>query len=59
MGQPSFTAAELAERFGLELQGDGAVRVHGVGTLARAQAGSWLSSPIASTAASSPDRWRA
>lgn len=39
MGQPSFTAAELAERFGLELQGDGAVRVHGVGTLARAQAG--------------------
>jgi UDP-3-O-[3-hydroxymyristoyl] glucosamine N-acyltransferase len=39
MGQPSFTAAELAERFGLDLQGDGAVRVHGVGTLARAQAG--------------------
>jgi UDP-3-O-[3-hydroxymyristoyl] glucosamine N-acyltransferase len=37
--QSSFTAAELAERFGLELQGDGAVRVHGVGTLARAQAG--------------------
>ncbi|HEY1141450.1 MAG TPA: UDP-3-O-(3-hydroxymyristoyl)glucosamine N-acyltransferase [Lysobacter sp.] len=39
MDQPSFTAAELAERFGLDLQGDGAVRVHGVGTLARAQAG--------------------
>jgi len=39
MDQPSFTAAELAERFGLELQGDGAVRVHGVGTLAHAQAG--------------------
>ena len=39
MDQPSFTAAELAERFGLELQGDGAVHVHGVGTLARAQAG--------------------
>ena len=39
MGQPSYSAAELAERFGLELQGDGAVRVHGVGTLARAQAG--------------------
>jgi UDP-3-O-[3-hydroxymyristoyl] glucosamine N-acyltransferase len=39
MDQPSFTAAELAERFGLELQGDGAVRVRGVGTLARAQAG--------------------
>ena len=39
MDQPSFTAAELAERFGLDLQGDGAVRVHGVGTLARAQTG--------------------
>ena len=39
MGQPSYSAAELAERFGLELQGDGAVRVHGVGTLGRAQAG--------------------
>jgi UDP-3-O-[3-hydroxymyristoyl] glucosamine N-acyltransferase len=39
VGQPSYSAAELAERFGLELQGDGAVRVHGVGTLARAQAG--------------------
>ena len=39
MGQPSYSAAELAERFGLELQGDGAVLVHGVGTLARAQAG--------------------
>jgi UDP-3-O-[3-hydroxymyristoyl] glucosamine N-acyltransferase len=38
MGQ-SYSAAELAERFGLQLQGDGAVRVHGVGTLARAQAG--------------------
>jgi UDP-3-O-[3-hydroxymyristoyl] glucosamine N-acyltransferase len=38
VGQPSFSAAELAERFGLELQGDGAVRVHGVGTLSRAQA---------------------
>lgn len=39
MDQPSYTAAELAERFGLELHGNGAVRVHGVGTLARAQAG--------------------
>jgi UDP-3-O-[3-hydroxymyristoyl] glucosamine N-acyltransferase len=39
VGQPSYSAAELAERFGLELQGDGAVRVHGVGTLARAQPG--------------------
>jgi UDP-3-O-[3-hydroxymyristoyl] glucosamine N-acyltransferase len=36
---PSYSAADLAERFGLELQGDGAVRVHGVGTLARAQTG--------------------
>lgn len=39
MANPSYSAAELAERFGLQLQGDGAVRVHGVGTLARAQAG--------------------
>ena len=39
MGQASYSAAELAERFGLELHGDGAVRVHGVGTLARARAG--------------------
>lgn len=39
MGQASYSAAELAERFGLELLGDGAVRVHGVGTLARAKAG--------------------
>jgi UDP-3-O-[3-hydroxymyristoyl] glucosamine N-acyltransferase len=35
----SYSAAELAERFGLELQGDGAVRVHGVGTLAGAHDG--------------------
>jgi UDP-3-O-[3-hydroxymyristoyl] glucosamine N-acyltransferase len=35
----SYSAAELAERFGLELRGDGAVRVHGVGTLARGQPG--------------------
>ena len=39
MHGPSYSAAELAERFGLTLQGDGAVRVHGVGTLARAQPG--------------------
>ncbi|GAB3090973.1 UDP-3-O-(3-hydroxymyristoyl)glucosamine N-acyltransferase [Lysobacter terrae] len=39
MATVSYSAAELAERFGLQLQGDGAVRVHGVGTLARAQAG--------------------
>ncbi|MFC5568492.1 UDP-3-O-(3-hydroxymyristoyl)glucosamine N-acyltransferase [Lysobacter yangpyeongensis] len=39
MATPSYSAAELAERFGLELHGDGAVQVHGVGTLARAQPG--------------------
>ena len=39
MATVSYSAAELAERFGLELQGDGAVRVHGVGTLARAEPG--------------------
>src|SRR3970040_409206 len=34
-GEPvMFTASELAERFGLALQGDGAVQVRGVGTLA-------------------------
>ncbi len=35
----SFTAAELAERFSLGLRGDGQTRVHGVATLARAEAG--------------------
>ena len=39
MDRPSYSAADLADRFALELQGDGAVRVQGVGTLARAQAG--------------------
>lgn len=33
---PAPTVAELAERFSLGLQGDGARRVHGVGTLAHA-----------------------
>jgi len=32
----SYSVAELAERFGLSLQGDGAQRIHGVGTLAGA-----------------------
>ena len=36
---PSFSASELGERFGLGLRGDGAARVEGVATLARAQAG--------------------
>ncbi|WP_058834312.1 UDP-3-O-(3-hydroxymyristoyl)glucosamine N-acyltransferase [Luteimonas abyssi] len=34
----AFTAADLAERFGLRLQGDGAIRVEGVAPLARAGA---------------------
>lgn len=33
-----FSAAELAERFGLEVHGDGHRRIHGVATLARAGA---------------------
>ncbi len=36
---PSFTAAELAGRLGLRVQGDAAARVSGVATLARAGAG--------------------
>lgn len=36
MHSPSFSAAELAQRFALQLQGDGAVSVEGVGTLAKA-----------------------
>jgi len=39
MTSPSFTAGELAERFGLELRGDADLRIHGVATLARADAG--------------------
>jgi UDP-3-O-[3-hydroxymyristoyl] glucosamine N-acyltransferase len=39
VSQLSFAAAELAERFALEVRGDGAARVHGVGTLAHAQSG--------------------
>jgi UDP-3-O-[3-hydroxymyristoyl] glucosamine N-acyltransferase len=35
----SHALAELAERFGLELRGDGGTRIHGVGTLAGAGAG--------------------
>jgi len=34
-----FNATDLAKRFGLVVHGDGAVQVHGVGTLARAEAG--------------------
>ncbi|RNF81714.1 UDP-3-O-(3-hydroxymyristoyl)glucosamine N-acyltransferase [Montanilutibacter psychrotolerans] len=36
---PDFSAAELAERFGLQLHGNGAERVVGVGTLAGAEPG--------------------
>jgi UDP-3-O-[3-hydroxymyristoyl] glucosamine N-acyltransferase len=35
--RPSFTAAELAERFGVGLAGDGSVRVDGIATLAGAR----------------------
>lgn len=35
----SFTLAELAARFGLEVRGDPGLRIHGVATLARAAAG--------------------
>ena len=36
---PSFALAELAERFGLGLRGDGSLRIHGVGTLSGAGPG--------------------
>lgn len=36
MHRPSFSATELAERFALRVQGDGARRIEGVGTLAKA-----------------------
>lgn len=36
MTSPTPTVAELAERFSLELRGDGSRPIHGVGTLARA-----------------------
>ena len=36
MDAPAFTAAELAERFSLQLHGDGAAPVRGVATLANA-----------------------
>ena len=39
MTEASFTVRELAERFGLRLLGNGDARVHGVSTLARADAG--------------------
>jgi UDP-3-O-[3-hydroxymyristoyl] glucosamine N-acyltransferase len=44
---PSHTAHEIAERFGLQVHGDGAAAVHGVATLAHAGPGqlSFLSNP--------------
>ncbi|MBD7922816.1 MULTISPECIES: UDP-3-O-(3-hydroxymyristoyl)glucosamine N-acyltransferase [Xanthomonas] len=47
MNTPSHTAHEIAERFGLQLHGDGAVAVHGVATLAHAGPGqlSFLANP--------------
>ena len=39
MDAPAFTAAGLAERFSLQLHGDGSVPVHGVATLANAGPG--------------------
>lgn len=39
MNHREYTAGELAERFGLSVRGDAAVRVRGVGTLARATEG--------------------
>lgn len=39
MNAPSFTARELAERFGLGMRGDGGTRVRGVATLAGAGEG--------------------
>lgn len=47
MNTPSHTAHEIAERFGLQLHGDGGVAVHGVATLAHAGPGqlSFLANP--------------
>ena len=47
MNIPSHTAHEIAERFGLQVHGDGAVAVHGVATLAHAGPGqlSFLANP--------------
>ncbi len=44
---PTYTAQQLAERFGLELHGDGETVIHGVATLAHAGAGqlSFLANP--------------
>ena len=48
MAQPTYTLADLADRFALELRGDGARRVTGVGTLAAANEDqvSFLANPV-------------
>jgi UDP-3-O-[3-hydroxymyristoyl] glucosamine N-acyltransferase len=45
---PAPTLGELAQRFGVELRGDGAARIRGVATLARAGAGDlgFLANPV-------------
>ncbi len=47
MNIPTYTAQALADRFGLQLHGDGGVAVHGVATLAHAGSGqlSFLANP--------------
>src|SRR5690625_267217 len=37
MGKPTYTAAQIAERVGLELRGDGAVQLDGVASLGAAR----------------------
>ncbi|MEO7478268.1 MAG: UDP-3-O-(3-hydroxymyristoyl)glucosamine N-acyltransferase, partial [Lysobacteraceae bacterium] len=39
MGSQTHTLAELAERFGLQLRGDGRITIHSVATLAKASVG--------------------
>ncbi|HET9482814.1 MAG TPA: UDP-3-O-(3-hydroxymyristoyl)glucosamine N-acyltransferase [Xanthomonadales bacterium] len=48
MPQPTYTLADLADRFALELRGDGTRRVSGVGTLAAANQDevSFLANPV-------------
>lgn len=47
MNTPTYTAQDIAERFGLQVHGDGAVAIQGVATLAHAGPGqlSFLSNP--------------
>ncbi|WP_434025978.1 UDP-3-O-(3-hydroxymyristoyl)glucosamine N-acyltransferase [[Pseudomonas] boreopolis] len=47
MNTPTYTAQDIAERFGLQVHGDGGVAIHGVATLAHAGPGqlSFLANP--------------